>query len=196
MEYLNEALLHYEGWHRPKDFSQLTDTVAYELKPTDTFTTFIKRKKFNKIIDCGCGANELKQVFKDKVVSFDVRDIPGVDYVGTFQEVENKIEKQSADFIVCYGSVSFGKREYIEDCIRIVSEWCMPGCIVLMVTKTNFEHKPKTHNLEYKWSIEDIFEWGDKYSFNIRTPILPVILKDSGEYKTSRIRFQWLWQKI
>jgi len=199
MEYLSEALEHYEGWNRP---SILNNTIAYELKPTVSIVEFIRRKNFKNIIDCGCGANDLKQIFKDRVISFDIRDIPGASLKGTFQEVEKKIKKKSADFIVCAGSLSFGSRDYIEDCVRIVSEWCQPGCIVLMITQTNFMHKAKKNDKQYKWTITDIHEWGDKYGLNIRTPVLPVEKFGTGEierpydHKKSTIRFQWLWQKI
>jgi hypothetical protein len=81
------------------------------------------------VIDAGCGRNKHKAHIQN-LVGFDASDFPEVDI--NCPILEAPFDPESADAVLCLGSVQFISREYIiENMDRIIS-WVKPGGLIEM----------------------------------------------------------------
>lgn len=109
------------------------------------------------VIDAGCGRNKHKSKIKN-LIGFDASPFPEVDINCTI--LEASFEKESADAVLCLGSVQFISKEYIIENMERVISWVKPGGLIEMRTLltdetakefiSNFDKK----SAKYPWDSE------------------------------------------
>lgn len=109
------------------------------------------------VIDAGCGRNAHKKYIKN-LVGFDASPFPEIDYHCPILEAPFKPE--SADAVLCLGSVQFISRDYIIENMNRVISWVKPGGLIemrVMVADDDAkrfwqEYDPK--GVKYPWDKE------------------------------------------
>lgn len=165
------------------------------------------------VIDAGCGRNAHKKHIKN-LVGFDASPFPEVDYHCPI--LEAPFEPESADAVLCLGSVQFINRDYIIENMNKVISWVKPGGLIEMrvmvvdeQTKKfwkEYDHKTvkypwnddlrneitKKHNLEYF-----IEPW--TYQSEVNEDALKKRNRDTNEeivrLRASQHRQCWTWRK-
>jgi len=106
------------------------------------------------VIDVGCGRNQHKSHIKN-LVGFDASPFPEVDRHCTILEAEFDIN--SADAVLCLGSIQYISREYVLANIDRVMGWVKPGGLIEMRVMLNDEFSQEYHkvydrrNVRYPW---------------------------------------------
>jgi trans-aconitate methyltransferase len=81
------------------------------------------------VIDAGCGRNNHKSHIKN-LVGFDASPFPEVDHCCPISEAP--FAPQSADAVLCLGSVQFISRDYIKENMDRIVSWVKPGGLIEM----------------------------------------------------------------
>lgn len=109
------------------------------------------------VIDVGCGRNAHKPFIKN-LVGFDASPFPEADYC--FPILEAKFKPNTADAVLCLGSIQFIGRDYIIENLDRVISWVKPGGIiemrVMLVDEDvkEFWQTYDTMGVKYPWDDE------------------------------------------
>jgi hypothetical protein len=163
------------------------------------------------VIDAGCGRNKHKAHIKN-LIGFDASPFPEVDYNCPISEAEFKTE--SADAVLCLGSVQFISREYIIQNMDRVINWVKPGGLIemrVLLSDDNAKDYIETFDKEgvkYPWDVELRNEIAAKHNLTYliepweyqATAPLDVIVKNAGKLeramrKKDLKRECWTWIK-
>jgi len=139
----------YSGW-----------ALVNKVNPTDS------------ILDVGCGYNQFKQYFGDRLL--------GIDPYNSAADIEISIEDfnpnaANFDVIFCLGSVNFGNEQTILRQIEKIVSWCKPGGMIY------WRQNPgrKDHgNIEcqeidfFDWSYDKNIKYSDKFGCRIEALIM------------------------
>ena len=189
--YKQLCLKDYNGWTRGKpDKNNGQPRARYQTEIID----WCNQKNPHLVIDCGCDINFWKGKIKN-LVGFEIRDIPGPDYVGSYRDMDSIFEPESADIILCFGSISFGTRDIVEEHLSLIVKWAKPGAYFIMRVKKyggQMMYEP-SFDLHYFWSEKDIAEWGEKFGLK-RIPLFytPVWKNYAHRYES---KIEFIWQK-
>jgi hypothetical protein len=121
------------------------------------------------VIDAGCGRNKHKAHIKN-LVGFDASPFPEVDYHCPILEAPFDIN--SADAVLCLGSIQFISREYIKENIDRVISWVKPGGLIemrVMVWDSNANDYKKKHDprsVKISWDDDLRSEITNKYNLD------------------------------
>lgn len=163
------------------------------------------------VIDVGCGRNLHKQHIKN-LIGFDASPFPEVDVVGPILDVT--FEPNSADAVLCLGSVQFISKEYILNNMARILSWVKPGGLIemrVMVTNEEaiaFQQTYDPNSVKYPWSPELRKEIMDAHNLEFviepwtyqADAIEEKIIRDRDSNQVLRrknlSRECWTWRKI
>ena len=174
-EYETQAINAYKDFESNKDISGFQGIID-----------FINSKNPALVIDAGCGNNIFKYYIQN-LQGFDVRDIKEADYKGTYQDMDEVFESNSADAIICFGSLGFGNEEMIQSNLELMYKWLTKTGHLFMieisdhnVTETDTMNYPQ----KYFWNKQKIEYFQDKINFKL-----------TGEPVLHLGKLNWVWQK-
>ena len=163
------------------------------------------------VIDVGCGRNKHRQRIPN-LIGFDASPFPEVDRHCTILEAEFEIN--SADAVLCLGSVQFISREYIIENMDRVFSWVKPGGLiemrVLLSDDSALEYIATfdKRSAKYPWN-DELRNWiTEQYNlsyviepwiYNATAPMSVIEQKSNEIEKTLKFRDLkrqcWTWQK-
>lgn len=111
------------------------------------------------VIDAGCGRNIHKEYIKN-LVGFDASPFPEADY--HFTILDATFETESADAVLCLGSVQFIDKDYIVKNMEKIISWVKPGGLLVMrvvyaddfVTNYWKTYSPNSLSMRCLWNDE------------------------------------------
>ena len=180
--YKTLCIEHYKNWNTSikKSIHELTVEQSQEI------INFCNNVNPSLVIDTGCDRNIFKYKIKN-LVGFDIRDIEGPDYIGSFADLDSTFKSNSADIVLCLGSLNFGSKKIIDYHLSLCAKWCKPGGFLVMRVASN--HPSNLRKMKHNWKYADIEEFSNKYSLKIISDI-KTITKPTGDNP----RLTWIWQ--
>jgi SAM-dependent methyltransferase len=136
------------------------------------------------VIDVGCGTNIYKKYIKN-LIGFDQAPYPQADFQAFLEDAE--FEPESADVIMCLGSLHFGTREKVYENFNRVVKWLAPGGHIIMRTMLAMEMHENARQFFYIWTAEDIDYLGQLHNLKV--------VKGPFEDTSTGTRTVWWWQK-
>jgi trans-aconitate methyltransferase len=136
------------------------------------------------VIDVGCGTNVYKKYIKN-LIGFDQAPYPQADFQAFLEDAV--FEPESADVIMCLGSLHFGTREQVYEKFDRVIKWLSPGGHIIMRTMLSMEMPDFANSFFYIWTPEDIEYLGQLHNLKV--------VKGPFEDTGTGTRTVWWWQK-
>ncbi len=140
------------------------------------------RRELNnkRILDVGCGHNDLKRFFGDDLTGIDLCITDGPDHVCDILEFE---APHQFGICLCLGSVNFGEIEDVEPRLKKCIDLVVEGGYLIFRANPGIQMSPDVKFFD--WRESDIDYFGKKYHLNIVNPI---------RVDTDK-RLVWHWQK-
>lgn len=145
------------------------------------------------VIDVGCGHNRFKGKIR-RIIGFDQEPFPFADLHMSIEEINFRTE--SADVVMCLGSVQFGDRDFVRNQMKKISSWVKPGGFIVMRTMNQFFKKGTYPYQEahYIWTKDDAKTIGEENNLSICKGIWEEqIVDSSGNPHSSRL--SWWYKK-
>jgi hypothetical protein len=145
------------------------------------------------VIDVGCGHNRFKGKIR-KLIGFDQEPFPFADLHMSIDDINFRPE--SADVVMCLGSVQFGTRDEVKRRMAKITSWVKPGGFIIMRTMNQFfkEGGYPYQEAHYIWSREDAESIGAENNLSIVKGVWEeMILNGVGEPHSTRL--SWWYQK-
>lgn len=179
--YKEKCIEHYTGWRCASG-----DGIRRITPEDETIIEWANSLNPSLVIDCGCNNNLFKGHIQN-LVGFEIRDIEGPDYIGSYEDMEFK--ENSADIVMCLGSISYGDYDTIEKHLSHVVRWTKPNGFIVMRVKNANQKKP-INGLHFGWKKDTIYNFGSKFNLELESPIYDFkVSKDKN-------RLMWTWKKI
>lgn len=173
--YKTQVIDAYKNFESNKDITGFEDII-----------NFINDKDPALVIDAGCGNNIFKKCIKN-LQGFDARDIPEADYKGTYQDMDKIFLPNSADAIICFGSLGFGNTKIIEENLELMHKWLAKDGYLFMIEISDHnvsENDYKKYPQKFFWNEQKIQHLQNKFNFKLTgNPVLYL-----G-------KINWVWQK-
>jgi hypothetical protein len=109
------------------------------------------------VIDAGCGKNKHKPFIKN-LIGFDASPYPDVDINCAILDAQ--FEPESADAVLCLGSIQYISREYILANVDKVINWVKPGGLIEMRVMLNDAFSQEYHSVYDKDAVR--YPWDDQ----------------------------------
>jgi ubiquinone/menaquinone biosynthesis C-methylase UbiE len=145
------------------------------------------------VIDVGCGHNRFKGRIK-KLIGFDQEPFPFADLHMSIDDINFRPE--SADVVMCLGSLQFGTRDDVRTRLTKVASWVKPGGYIIMRTMNQFfkDRGYPYQEAHYIWTREDAESLGAENNLTIVKGVWEeMILDATGEQHSTRL--SWWYQK-
>lgn len=143
------------------------------------------------VIEVGCGHNRFKGHIQN-LIGFDQQPFPFADLHMSTDHIN--FRRESADAILCLGSVQFGGKETVERHLDKIVSWLKPGGYMVMRTMLRHVSDYPYQDIHYIWSNEDIEYFTEKYGLKIvQGPWEDKVFNKRKEYISNRV--VWWWQK-
>jgi hypothetical protein len=175
-----------EQWEGYKVFHQYTHTGMNLIEEVNDLDPDL-------VIDAGCGHNRFKGKIK-KLIGFDQEPFPFADLHMSIEQINFRPE--SADVVMCLGSVQFGNRDFVRNQMKKITSWVKPGGFIIMRTMNQFfkQGSYPYQEAHYIWNESDAKEIGEENNVSIIKGIWEEIILDSLGNKHSS-RLSWWYQK-
>jgi len=143
------------------------------------------------VIDAGCGHNRFKGHIKN-LIGFDQSPFPYADIIASFDEIT--FRKESADVVMCLGSIQFGDLETVDRHLAKCIEWTKPGGYLVVRILRETTTLIKSQNQHYFWTNNDI----DMFTTQYNLTMVKGVDEDrvvSPDNVIKGTRLVWWWQK-
>lgn len=164
-----------------KDFKSNKDISGFQ-----SIIDFINSGNPTLVIDAGC-ANNIFKYYIQNLQGFDVRDIKEADYKGTYQDMDKVFKPNSADAIICFGSLGFGNKQIIQSNLELMYKWLTKTGYLFMIEISDHdvtEKDVKDYPQKYFWNKQKIEYFQNKFNFKV-----------SGNPVLHLGKLNWVWQK-
>jgi hypothetical protein len=175
-----------EEWTGYKVFNQYTKTGRNLIDDVNILDPDL-------VIDVGCGHNRFKGKIK-KLIGFDQEPFPFADLHMSIDEINFRPE--SADVVMCLGSVQFGTRDEVRTRMAKIASWVKPGGYIIMRTMNQFfkDRGYPYQEAHYIWTREDAELIGAENNLTVVKGVWEEMIVDAmGEEHSTRL--SWWYQK-
>ena len=146
----------YFGWDQTKGQEGGYWTQQINFKTRNTGQKLVDRigtDTDKRILDVGCGDNEFKSYFGDRLTGID----PYNDRADIKTSLENYIAPEEYDIVFALGSINFGDETRIAEQVEKVVGFCKPGGMIVWRVNPGITHD----HAKARWI--DFFEWSEEY---------------------------------